>query len=303
MNEIKYSLQEKNNVIMRLIDDMNYRVNKIWTQKERFYVDACFAYKHYKAELLIKPDRKDTIVRIEENTKRYIRTLLGENYEKTLDEMMEVVYLQAYTSLQEIKDFKKKLRSTMEPYGYHVSPISGLYELKASIKKENMYCNEVLDGVFAVTSYDQLILYMGRAVAGGMHVLQNGGICIYSKNPVEIIKKEKVVLKKDVNLYRVSLGEFEPVIDYILNDGRAEILFDHEWISRKDKVACNGITLSTIPLEDWIKHIFFYNTGAVDETILGEIYSQKMSKDCLNKVLIMLVENGKLVHILGDERI
>lgn len=297
MYEIQSSLRGKNQKVLQMLNDMNCRINEVWTKREREYVDACFAYERYHAELKIKPDRKDTLIRIEEEATKYVRALLGEDDKKTLDEMMKLVYALAITNLNEIKVFKKELLRAMQPYAYHVNSIGGLSELRASIQKENMYCNEVVDGVFAVTDYDQLILYIGRAVAGGMHVLLNGEICIYSRNPVESIEKGVVVLKKDVCLYRVLLDEFEPVIDYVLNDGRAEILFDHEWISRKCRVPCSGTFLRTVPIGDWIKHRFYYNTGVVDEITLGDTYRQKKDTDYLNETLLMLVKSEKLGQI------
>lgn len=276
---------------------MNYRINEVWSKQEREYIDACFAYERYLAELKIKPDRKETLIRIEDEATKYVRVLLGEDEKKTLDEMMKIVYARADANLKQIKQFKEELLRAMKPYAYHVNSISGLSELKASVQKENMYCNEVVDGVFSVSDYDQLILYIGRAVAGGMHVMKNGSICIYSRNPVQSVEEEIVVLKKDVYLYRVSLDEFEPVIDYVLNNGRAEIFFGHEWISRKNKVSCDGISLRAVSINDWTKHQFYYNTGVVDETTLGETYLKKMDANCLNEVLRSLVLSGKIVRI------
>lgn len=297
LHEIKNSLQEKKQTILQLLGDMNYRINEVWSKQEREYIDACFAYERYLAELKIKPDRKETLIRIEDEATKYVRVLLGEDDKKTLDEMMKIVYARADANLKQIKQFKEELLRAMKPYAYHVNSISGLSELKASVQKENMYCNEVVDGVFSVSDYDQLILYIGRAVAGGMHVMKNGSICIYSRNPVQSVEEEIVVLKKDVYLYRVSLDEFEPVIDYVLNNGRAEIFFEHEWISRKNKVSCDGISLRAVSINDWTKHQFYYNTGVVDETTLGETYLKKMNANCLNEVLLSLVLNGKIVRI------
>lgn len=296
LHEIKNSLQEKKQTILQLLDDMNYRINEVWSKQEREYIDACFAYERYLAELKIKPDRKETLIRIEDEATKYVRVLLGED-EKTLDEMMKIVYARADANLKQIKQFKEELLRAMKPYAYHVNSISGLSELKASVQKENMYCNEVVDGVFSVSDYDQLILYIGRAVAGGMHVMKNGNICIYSRNPVQSVEEEIVVLKKDIYLYRVSLDEFEPVIDYVLNNGRAEIFFGHEWISRKNKVSCDGISLRAVSINDWTKHQFYYNTGVVDEITLGETYLKKMDANCLNEVLLSLVLSGKIVRI------
>lgn len=297
LHEIKNSLQEKKQTILQLLDDMNYRINEVWSKQEREYIDACFAYERYLAELKIKPDRKETLIRIEDEATKYVRVLLGEDEKKTLDEMMKIVYARADANLKQIKQFKEELLRAMKPYAYHVNSISGLSELKASVQKENMYCNEVVDGVFSVSDYDQLILYIGRAVAGGMHVMKNGNICIYSRNPVQSVEEEIVVFKKDIYLYRVSLDEFEPVIDYVLNNGRAEIFFGHEWISRKNKVSCDGISLRAVSINDWTKHQFYYNTGVVDEITLGETYLKKMDANCLNEVLLSLVLSGKIVRI------
>ena len=297
LHEIKNSFQEKNQAILQLLDDMNYRINEVWSKQERKYIDACFAYERYLAELKIKPDRKETLIRIEDEATKYVRVLLGEDDKKTLDEMMKIVYARADANLKQIKQFKEELLRAMKPYAYHVNSISGLSELKASVQKENMYCNEVVDGVFSVSDYDQLILYIGRAVAGGMHVMKNGNICIYSRNPVQSVEEEIVVLKKDIYLYRVSLDEFEPVIDYVLNNGRAEIFFGHEWISRKNKVSCDGTSLRAVSINDWTKHQFYYNTGVVDETTLGEAYLKKMDANCLNEVLLSVVLSGKIARI------
>ena len=140
------------------------------------------------------PDRKETLIRIEDEATKYVRVLLGEDEKKTLDEMMKIVYARADANLKQIKQFKEELLRAMKPYAYHVNSISGLSELKASVQKENMYCNEVVDGVFSVSDYDQLILYIARPVAGGMHVMKKASICNYSRNPVHSLVYEIVVL-------------------------------------------------------------------------------------------------------------
>ena len=93
LHEIKNSLQEKKQTILQLLGDMNYRINEVWSKQEREYIDACFAYERYLAELKIKPDRKETLIRIEDEATKYVRVLLGEDDKKTLDEMMKIVYV------------------------------------------------------------------------------------------------------------------------------------------------------------------------------------------------------------------
>lgn len=50
-------------------------------------------------------------------------------------------------------------------------------------------------------------------------------------------------------------------------------------------------------INDWTKHQFYYNTGVVDETTLGEAYLKKMDANCLNEVLLSLVLSGKIARI------
>lgn len=42
LHEIKNSLQEKKQTILQLLDDMNYRINEVWSKQEREYIDAWF---------------------------------------------------------------------------------------------------------------------------------------------------------------------------------------------------------------------------------------------------------------------
>lgn len=38
LHEIKNSLQEKKQTILQLLDDMNYRINEVWSKQEREYI-------------------------------------------------------------------------------------------------------------------------------------------------------------------------------------------------------------------------------------------------------------------------
>ena len=195
-----------------------------------------------------------------------------------------------------LEQYKSQIVKESHRYVYHTSAVKDLVCLYASQKKENMYNNEVVDAVFGTTDYDQLVLYLGRAVAGGMHVIQNGRICVYPKNPTDRLCGEDVILKKPVYLYRVDIEYFEPVIDFRVQNNCAEFCFEYEWIARRPYVPCKGKKIESISLKDWRKHEIYYSTGLEDAINLSEEYKKSMSISEVEQTMKRLIFEKKIVQ-------
>ena len=296
MNHIKEILEQSKARTATLVSGINQNIIQSWSEKEILYVDAYFAFLRYKADLLIKPKKKDVLHLQEQRIREYLMDLLNYRKKTELTVMMERLQLAASERLNELKRYKWQIARENYQYVYHTSAIKDLSFLKASKKKENMYCNEVVDAVFGTTDFDQLILYLGRAVAGGMHVIRNGQICVYPVNPVAGVQGQELILKYPVYLYRADIRYFEPVIDFRVRNRQAEFCFEHEWIARRPTVPCSGEKIEKISFEDWRKHKIYYSTGLQDEVSLSEEYKKVMNDVELEKTMRRLVCEKKIVQ-------
>lgn len=261
MNDIKETLEQSKARTEKLVSEINQHIIYSWSEKEKLYVDAYFSFLRHKADLWIKPEKKAALRLQEQKIREYLAGLLGCGKETELSVMEEQIQSEASERLKELKWYKRQIAEANDQYVYHTSAVQDLSFLRASVKKENMYCNEVVDAVFGTTDFDQLILYLGRAVAGGMHVTENGHICIYPADPVAEVQGQELILKHPVYLYRTDIRYFEPVIDFRVRDGAAKLCFGYEWIAKRPAVPCEGEKIEKISFENWKKHKIYYSRG------------------------------------------
>lgn len=296
MRHIRESLEESKTRITELIFTINQEITHSWSAKEIMYVDAYFAFLRHQADILIKPEKKSVLYQQEQQIREYLSKLLGCDKNTEFIVMMKQIQAAVLERLHELGQYKSQIVKESHRYVYHTSAVKDLVCLYASQKKENMYNNEVVDAVFGTTDYDQLVLYLGRAVAGGMHVIQNGRICVYPKNPTDRLCGEDVILKKPVYLYRVDIEYFEPVIDFRVQNNCAEFCFEYEWIARRPYVPCKGKKIESISLKDWRKHEIYYSTGLEDAINLSEEYKKSMSISEVEQTMKRLIFEKKIVQ-------
>ena len=264
LHSVKKQLELAEKKTCDCVKAINRKIKDTWTPCEILYLDAFYSWKRYKTDLMIKPDKKRSLFFEENFVKDKLAGLPGMNCDQSAGEMLNDVLLAIRDRLNEIDIFKTEIREAAAPYVCHVSPHGGIHHLKASKNKENMYCNEALDAVYGVTDYDELVLYIGRAVAESMHTFRDGS-CIYKKNPVKELKEGKVFLRRPVYLYCADIDWFEPVTDFFAEDGYTQFCFGHEWICRRETVPPSmEIQIDSIPEEDWRQRRFYYFT---DESV------------------------------------
>lgn len=296
MEQVREALEQSKTRIAKLIFVINQEIIHSWSDREIMYVDAYFSFLRHQADLLIKPEKKSVLYQQERQIREYLSKLLGCSKKTELTAMMAQIRSDVSERLHELERYKIQIAGESCRYVYHTSAVKDLVYLNASKKKENMYNNEVVDAVFGTTDYDQLVLYLGRAVAGGMHVIQNGHICVYPIDPVKEVRGEEVILKQPVYLYWADIRYFEPVIDFRVQNHRVELCFEYEWIARRPYVPCKGKKIERISLEDWRKHKIYYSTGLQDEISLSEEYKKAMSVLEVEKTMKRLIIEKKLVQ-------
>lgn len=267
---IKKQLEESESRIGSYVGEVNRQINNTWSPREILYMDAYYGWKRYKANLLIKPDRKSSLLSEERFLKEKLAGLPGMNCNQSVGEMMNDILYTIRDRIDDIKTFRNGIFEAAAPFVCHVSPQGGLQYLRASKNKENMYCNEAPDAVYGVTKYDELVLYIGRAIAESMHIFRDGS-CIYKKNPVKEVTEGKVILKRPVYLYCTDIDWFEPVTDFYAENGSCKFCFGHEWVSRNEMIPRSmEIKIVSVPAEDLEKHRLYCYT---DESIEKKLQS------------------------------
>ena len=85
---IKKQLEESESRIGSYVGEVNRQINNTWSPREILYMDAYYGWKRYKANLLIKPDRKSSLLSEERFLKEKLSGLPGMNCNQSVGEMM-----------------------------------------------------------------------------------------------------------------------------------------------------------------------------------------------------------------------
>ncbi len=143
------------------------------------------------------------------------------------------------------------------PFLWHVSAVPNIKVLNSSSQRENMYYNDICGAVFAVSSYDEILLYLGRALGDEMSVIDD--FCFYKKRPYYSWDSCTIQLKEPAAVYYLDIDGFLPVIDFVMtNSGKASLKFDHEWIHKGDVPVSIVEEVKTIPAGDMLMYHLFY---------------------------------------------
>lgn len=153
------------------------------------------------------------------------------------------------TVLTLMENFKKALKEIYRAENqnfWHISSTAGLKKINASTKRLNVYGNELVDGIFSSSSYNLLLLYVGRAIAGYMYFFFKK-FCLYPLNPYGTKIGDDISLVGAVYAYSLDIETFEPVVDFRLIDGKYMFLFSGEWVSRERTLPCAGTLINSVP--------------------------------------------------------
>ena len=156
----------------------------------------------------------------------------------------------AYSTLEEFKRTSTKVASNTVDSFKTIIPRGGLDHLDATVNRENQYYNEIINGIFATSDYNDLVAYSLRAVCEPKGMIARGNEIHYPDNPVvEIDDPESVMLKRPISVYSSDAKQYEPVIDFRLENGVPKIIYDSEWVAKVDKIDVKEEMLGRIPRE------------------------------------------------------
>lgn len=198
--------------------------------------------------------RKEVVEHITEIIKRKIKEYYG--YDNVdIESFLHILKLvskadpnSAYKVLDEFKKACTEVASNTVGSLKTILPEQGLGYLEASHHRENQYYNDIVDGVFAVSDYDDLIAYSMRAVCNPSGMVSRNNEIHYPDNPiVEIDDPESVMLKRPVSIYSSDAKKFEPVVDFKLVDGKPKIIFGSEWVAKVDKIDAFEDQIGRVP--------------------------------------------------------
>lgn len=197
--------------------------------------------------------------------------------------------------LYELNNYKTDLETFYAShvrYLWHMTGRTGLQMIRASRNCHDAFYNEILDAVFASSSYEGNLLFTARAVVGSVFVLKNKK-CIFPENP--FLKGCK--LKKTISEYCISADGFEPTFDFRCNEiGEAEILFSKEWTLQKDSVKGIENQIDVLP-DDFFSIYDSYCCTSLNlwKNVYLSFYNA--SPDQKNRILDKLVQDKVLIHI------
>ena len=250
------------------------------TQKHRAHVNEEIL-RYIKDKYKINIPKENVDVAIEGARQRSARVFdIIERYKKAVHE--------AYLS------FDSKLR--------YCSATPGITSLNHSVK-ENQYMNMIVDGIYAFSAYDDMIIYMGKTISGGL--IDRDGILVYPTNPFSVNQsaKTKIQLKNPIYVYTVNATAFMPSVCLeLIHGSRADgsdvyfpdIRFDGEWVSKEKEIVCDCEELDYIPSSILKSYQVLYSKGSVN------VDKKNKTRQEYGKYVSDLVKKGKL-HSVNEE--
>ena len=229
MNNCQYSfLNHKNNLLItdEIINNITHRyeqkINSYYSVNTRKQAALYFENKKTISKIFlgyISSDKMPHSLSLEEETKDLINEL--NNYKKEV----EMCYVKRVG------------------YLWHMTDKNGLHMIRASRNCRDAFHNEIVDAVFASSSYDGNLLFTARAAVGKVRVYKNK-LLIFPDSPFSTEKK----LIKTVSEYCISAEGFEPTYDFRCDGrGNAHIIFSREWTLQKDYIKGIENQISIMP--------------------------------------------------------
>ena len=197
--------------------------------------------------------RQDAINRITQKIKQRIIEYYGietDDIEKFIKDDSEGLHI--------IEQFKKECteiaKRTIKRLNT-IIPTRGVTRLNASKNRENQYYNEIINGIFATSDYDETISYTIRAACSPKGMIKRGNEIRYPDNPFIIEENSDfVLLKNPVSAYLTDVSYFEPSIDFVIENGSPKILFDSEWVAKVDGLDAEEERIDRVPKEFFTRY-------------------------------------------------
>ena len=205
---------------------------------------------------------------------------IGFNFSSFVENLIEEEKMNPASSYNLVERYKNELSLVCQNYLGDVKvilPIPGLEKIHYAKHRENQYYNEIVDAIFATSSYDGILKYIMRANVGGMRV--RGGRVDLPGNPFDLehIDENNLYLKDMVSIYSLDAREFEPVVDFFVSDGDPTLVFDYEWISRKEKLMAKEQKVNCIPRS------FFENNSVFTHDVDPPMYINEFIRKSISK--------------------
>lgn len=182
------------------------------------------------------------------------------------------------------------------PYLWHITVKQDIIRLNPSRQRENMYYNDICDAVFATSSYEEVLLYMGRVFGDEMMVMDN--YCFYKKNPYDAWNDCRIQLKGQAAVCYLDVNGFFPVIDFVMTDyGTAHLKFGHEWIHKGEVQVLIKEKIKTIPARDIRRYNVFYGLKNICMESYVDYFKHEAGLENRNKYLQNLVEKKILAFV------
>lgn len=224
-------------------------------------VNHLYDAKRFQVDCAIGKYTKQEIVKRQTHGMDIMKQCLGLSYSR------KIAYKKLVREMEErgkpllafLERYKKELTDLYLqsiPFVWHVSAIPDVEVLNPSFQRENMYYNEICDAVFATSNYNEILLYIGRSSGNEMAV--QGHICLYKNNPFDTWDDAGICLKEKANVYFLNSDGFEPVIDFVKNNGEIRLKFGHEWIYQGKVPVYKSEQISSVPTKDMMSYRLFY---------------------------------------------
>jgi hypothetical protein len=226
-----------------------------------------YTYRKIRTNHIYYKFSPDSMLREKMTGLKHLSDLLLCNHTENEQIIIDAAENKASPVLSVIEEYRHAISQTYQKFNRelrHVSPTKGLRAINSSKARLNNFVNEIVDAVFAASSYKSIVLYIGRAVAGWMHVMDKGNVCIYPKNPYNFRNEQQnndwVQLLHEVCVYTMKADAFEAVIDFREEENKYGLHFAHEWISRNNIVACECEYIKQIPKKFLLECKIFFCT-------------------------------------------
>lgn len=311
-SKTKKNLTDAKSRIQAITTVYNMDLSKL-SQSELIYADVVNKYR----QLLISnavdkinanSGKEDSMEACKKIANKEILKYIKERYGidniplENVDVAIEGAAQRASRVFETIDRYKKAIHDAYLSYDTKLRHCSSSGNIKAlnSTVRENQYLNEIVNGVFASSDYNDIVNYMGRAITGGM--ICRDGIVVYPENPysLDTSTKSKLSLKTPMFLYTVDAQDFDPSVCLELQHGTredgssiffADLRFDGEWTCKKSQVECEREEITTIPTSHLKEYQILYRKGKVDLD-----YSQK-NREEYKKMVKKMIGKDKLGYV------
>ncbi len=217
-------------------------------------------------ELMKYPEFSTISLIVGENT--LSRGKIEDQIRGSFDEIMGLVQKSAQTTLEHIEEYRNSIKKTyletFEDYGINTpvicrsSPtnVPDGSNISPTVDTENKYVNEIVTGVFATSSYDDVSRYIAKGIMPG-GVSMSEKVDIFPEGtflPPEMqTDPENLIVAGSSFVYILPADSFEPQIDFSFRRGKCNLYFDGEWVSKGEQ----GVPfLSKTPLDRIDKSVY-----------------------------------------------